>query len=66
MSVVRTIESCLEGIINAMHHAVSNGRAEALNNNIKILGRQSRGYRNIERYKSSIFFHFGRLDMGFH
>ncbi|MGR6874023.1 ISL3 family transposase [Pseudomonas sp. HK3] len=65
-SVVGTIENCLEGIINAMHYGVSNGRAEALNNNIKALGRQSRGYRNIERYKSSIFFHFGGLDMVFH
>ena len=65
ISVVGTIEKCLEGIINAMHHKVSNGRAEALNNNIKVLGRQSRGYRNIERYKSSIFFHFGGLDMEF-
>lgn len=65
-TVVGTIENCLEGIINAMHYGVSNGRAEALNNNIKALGRQSRGYRNIERYKSSILFHFGGLDMMFH
>lgn len=65
-SVVKTIENCLEGIINAMHYGVSNGRAEALNNNIKALGRQSRGYRNLERYKASIFFHFGGLDMAFH
>lgn len=65
-SVVKTIENCLEGIINAMHYGVSNGRAEALNNNIKALGRQSRGYRNIERYKSFIFFRFGRLDMAHH
>lgn len=65
-SVAGTIENCLEGIINAMHHGVSNGRAEALNNNIKALGRQSRGYRNIERYKSFIFFRFGGLDMEFH
>lgn len=65
-SVARSIEDCLEGIINAMHHGVSNGRAEALNNNIKALGRQSRGYRNIERYKSAIFFRFGGLDMEFH
>ena len=64
-SVVGTIENCLEGI-NAMHYGVSNGRADVLNNNIKALGRQSRGYRSIERYKSSIFFHFGRLDMVFH
>ena len=63
ISVVDTIERRLIGILNAMKYNVSNGRAEAINNNIKALARQSRGYRNKERYKTAIMFHFGKLDM---
>lgn len=58
-----TVERCLQGILNATKYGVSNGRAEAINNNIKALGRQSRGYRSKERYKTAILFHFGNLDM---
>lgn len=64
--VVETIENSLQGILNAMKYGVSNGRAEAINNNIKSLGRRSRGYRNKERYKTAIMFHFGQLDMSHH
>jgi len=63
ISVVETVERNLLGILNAMKYGVSNGRAEAINNNIKALARQSRGYRNKERYKTAIMFHFGKLDM---
>ena len=63
ISVAETVERCLLGILNAMKYCVSNGRAEAINNNIKALGRQSRGYRNKERYKTAILFHFGKLDV---
>ena len=63
VAVVETVERCLFGILNAMKYGVSNGRAEAINNNIKALSRQSRGYRNKERNKTAIMFHFGKLDM---
>ena len=63
VSVVETVERSLLGILNAMKYRVSNGRAEAINNNIKALARQSRGYRNKERCKTAIMFHFGKLDM---
>lgn len=63
ISAAATVERCLLGILNATKYGVSNGRAEAINNNIKALGRQSRGYRNKERYKTAILFHFGNLDM---
>lgn len=63
IGAAETVERCLQGILNAMKYSVSNGRAEAINNNIKALARQSRGYRNKERYKTAILFHFGKLDM---
>ena len=63
IAVVQTVERCLLGIMNAMKYGVSNGRAEAINNNIKALARQSRGFRNKERHKTAIMFHFGELDM---
>ncbi|WP_220756609.1 transposase, partial [Shewanella colwelliana] len=45
---------------------VSNGLAEAINSQIRLLRVKAMGYRNTERFKRAILFHFGKLDMGFH
>ncbi|MBO2601095.1 transposase, partial [Shewanella algae] len=44
----------------------SNGLAEAINSQIRLLRVKAMGYRNSERFQRAIFFHFGKLDMGFH
>lgn len=50
--------------MNAMKHSVSNGSAESLSSKIWLLGIKSRGYRNKERFKIAVMFHYGRLNMG--
>ncbi|HBY8128760.1 TPA: transposase, partial [Klebsiella pneumoniae] len=50
--------------LNAMKHRVSNGNAESLNSKIRLLRIKSRGYRNKERFKIAVMFHYGRLNMG--
>ncbi|MBO2598362.1 transposase, partial [Shewanella algae] len=44
----------------------SNGLAEAINSQIRLLRVKAMGYRNSERFQRAIFFHFGKLDMGSH
>ncbi|HAT8015948.1 TPA: ISL3 family transposase, partial [Citrobacter rodentium NBRC 105723 = DSM 16636] len=55
----------LYGILNAMRYSVSNGNAEALNSKIRLLRIKARGYRNRERFKLGVMFHYGKLDMTF-
>lgn len=64
-SAVRTLRKRLYGILNAMKHRVSNGNAESLNSKIRLLRIKARGYRNRERFKVAVLFHYGKLDMGF-
>lgn len=60
-----TITKRLYGILNAMRYCVSNGNAEALNSKIRLLRIKARGYRNRERFKLGVMFHYGKLDMTF-
>lgn len=64
-NVAKTISKRLYGILNAMRHGVSNGNAEALNSKIRLLRIKSRGYRNRERFKLGVMFHYGKLNMAF-
>ncbi|RCU42864.1 ISL3 family transposase [Corallincola holothuriorum] len=61
--VAKQIEERLWGILNAMKHQVSNGRAEAINSKIRTMRVKAQGYRSKERYKRAIMFHFGGLDL---
>jgi len=61
--VARMIKTHLEGILNAIVHRVTNAGAESMNARIQKLKRRACGYRNTERMKNAIYFHFGGLDM---
>ncbi|GAB2953299.1 hypothetical protein GCM10011328_33210 [Hafnia psychrotolerans] len=64
-SVGRMVAKRLYGILNAMKNRVSNGNAESLNNKIRRLRIKSRGFRNKERCKLGVLFHYRRLNMAF-
>ncbi|WP_250186190.1 ISL3 family transposase [Escherichia coli] len=64
-NAAKTIGKRLYGILNAMRHSVSNGNAEALNSKIRLLRIKARGYRNRERFKLGVMFHYGKLNMEF-
>jgi len=57
------IEKNLWGILNAMRLQASNALAEAINSKIRILRVKAHGYRNKERFKRAILFHFGGLSL---
>ena len=64
-SVGRMVAKRLYGILNAMKNRVSNGNAESLNSKIRLLRIKSRGFRNKERFKLGVLFHYGKLNMAF-
>ena len=64
-SIARMVAKRLYGILNAMKNRVSNGNAESLNSKIRLLRIKSRGFRNKERFKLGVMFHYGKLNMNF-
>lgn len=61
--VARMVKKHLEGIVNAIHHGVTNARSEGINSRIQWIKYTSRGFRNRERFRNAIYFHLGGLDM---
>lgn len=64
--VADQIENRLWGIVNAIRERVSNARAEGLNSQIRAMRVRARGYRNKERFKTAILFHYEELDVRIH
>lgn len=62
-TAAQTIKERLWGILNAMRHRASNALAEAINGKIRQLKVRAMGYRNKERFKKAILFHFGGLEL---
>jgi len=61
--VARTFKDHLAGIVTIFKHGFCNALAEGVNSRIQLLMQKSCGYRNRERLKTDILFHFGGLDM---
>jgi len=61
--VARTFKAHLAGIVSLFKHGFCNALAEGINSRIQLLMQKSCGYRNRERLKTDILFHFGGLDM---
>ena len=61
--VARTCKAHLDHILTFFTHRLTNGPIEGLNNAIQGLIKKAFGYRNKERFKTDIFFHFGGLDL---
>lgn len=62
-SVAQMIKDKLWGILNAIVLKADNAMAESVNSKIKALKVKARGYRNRERYKTAILFHYGGLNL---
>jgi len=53
----------LENILTFCRHRIANGVAEGLNSKIMTIKRKACGYRNVENFKTAIYFFCGRLDL---
>lgn len=65
IKVAKTIKSYLWGILNAIRLRTTNAELESMNSGIQRIKRMACGFRNRERFKMAILFHFGGLDFGF-
>jgi transposase len=61
--VARMCKRHLPNLLTFFEHRLTNGPMEGLNNAIQGLIKKAFGYRNKERFKNDIFFHFGGLDL---
>ena len=61
--VARMILAHWEGVMNAVTSGITNAMAEAINSKIQWIKRQARGFRNPARFRNSILFHLGGLDL---
>lgn len=65
VKVGKMIKSYFWGILNAIKLKASNAMLESMNSGIQRIKRMACGFRNRKRFRMSILFHFGGLDMGF-
>lgn len=65
IKVAKTIKSYLWGILNAIRLKTTNAELESMNSGIQRIKRMACGFRNRERFRMAILFHFGGLDLGF-
>ena len=61
--VARMVKGHLEGLVNAIHHGVTNARAEGINSRIQWIKYTARGFRSRKRFRRAIDFHLGDLNM---
>ncbi len=61
--VARMIKERLANVVSYCTHRITNAVAEGINSKIMSIKRRVGGYRNIENFKTAIFFHCGRLDL---
>lgn len=61
--VARMVRKHLYGIVNAAVLGVTNARAEALNSRIQSLKKRACGFRNRDRFRHTILFHHGGLEL---
>ena len=61
--VARMVKGHLEGLVNAIHHGVTNARAEGINSRIQWIKYTARGFRSRKRFRRAIDFHLGGLNM---
>ncbi|WP_411042729.1 transposase [Treponema sp. TIM-1] len=61
--VAKMVRDHFGGIMNAIGLGISNGMLEAKNNCIQRIKRIACGFRNKDRFMTSILFHLGNLDM---
>lgn len=65
MKVAKTIKAYFWGIRNAIRLKVNNAMLESINSGIQRIKKMACGFRNRDRFRKAILFHFGDLNFGF-
>ena len=58
-----TLKRHLENILTYFQHRITNAVSEGLNSKIQTIKKMAYGFRNVEHFKTAIYFHCGGLDL---
>jgi transposase len=61
--VAAMVKSHLHNILTYYTHRITNAVSEGLNSAIQTIKKRAGGYRNVENFKTAIYFHCGGLDL---
>jgi transposase len=61
--VARTIKERLANVVSYCTHGITNAVAEGINSKIMAIKRRVGGYRNVENFKTAIYFYCGGLEL---
>lgn len=61
--VAKMVKSHLHNILTYYAHRITNAVSEGLNSAIQTIKKRAGGYRNVENFKTAIYFHCGGLDL---
>jgi transposase len=59
----KTLKDHLYGILNYVHHRITNASVEGINSRIETMWKSACGFRNKNRFRTVILFHLGGLDL---
>ncbi|MBX3332258.1 MAG: transposase [Nitrospira sp.] len=62
-TAAETIRRHIANIVTYFQHPVTNATSEGLNSQIQKIKSMACGFRNIEHFKTAIYFHCGGLDL---
>lgn len=63
IKVARMVKSHLHNILTYYAHGITNAVSEGINSAIQTIKKRAGGYRNVENFKTAIYFHCGGLDL---
>ena len=63
MRLAKTLRSKLDQIISYCRHPITSAGCEGLNSKITSVKIRAAGFRNLERFKTAIFFYCGKLQL---
>lgn len=63
VKVATMVKSHLHNILTYYAHRITNAVSEGLNSAIQTIKKRAGGYRNVENFKTAIYFHCGGLDL---
>jgi len=62
-AVAKMIRRHLPNVLTYLQHGITNAGLEAVNATIQWVKKTARGFRNVEHFKTAIYFHCGGLDL---
>ena len=63
IEVARMIKRRLRNVMTYFRHPITSATSESINSNVQAVKRMARGFRNLDHFKTAIFFHCGKLDL---